>query len=68
MNAQSHWAKNFDWADPFLMDQQLTEEERMVRDTAHQYAQDKLLPRVRDSFRTETTDPAIFREMGFYHI
>lgn len=64
MSAQNHWAKNFDWADPFLMDLQLTEEERMVRDTAHQYAQDKLLPRVRDSFRNETTDPAIFREMG----
>lgn len=64
MSAQSHWAKNFDWTDPFLMDLQLTEEERMVRDTARQYAQDKLLPRVRDSFRTETTDPAIFREMG----
>ncbi|MGQ9424769.1 acyl-CoA dehydrogenase [Gilvimarinus sp. F26214L] len=59
----TQWAK-FNWEDPFLLDDQLTEEERMVRDTAHQYCQSKLLPRVRDAFRTETTDPAIFREMG----
>lgn len=57
------WAK-FNWEDPFLLDDQLTEEERMVRDTAHQYCQSKLLPRVRDAFRNEETDPAIFREMG----
>jgi len=54
----------FKWDDPLLLDEQLTEEERMVRDTAHAYAQEKLLPRVRDAFRNETTDPAIFREMG----
>ena len=54
----------FNWQDPFLMDEQLTEEERMVRDTARQYAQNKLLPRVRDAYRNEETDPAIFREMG----
>ncbi|MCW8195612.1 acyl-CoA dehydrogenase [Proteobacteria bacterium 005FR1] len=59
----SNWAK-FNWEDPFLLDDQLTEEERMVRDMAHQYCQTKLLPRVRDAFRNESTDPAIFREMG----
>ena len=46
------------------MDEQLSEEERMVRDTAKQYAQDKLLPRVREAYRNEETDPEIFREMG----
>ena len=55
---------SFKWDDPLLLDEQLTEEERMVRDTAHAYAQEKLMPRVRDAFRNETTDPAIFREMG----
>jgi glutaryl-CoA dehydrogenase len=55
---------SFKWDDPLLLDEQLTEEERMVRDTAHAYAQEKLMPRVREAFRNETTDPAIFREMG----
>ena len=55
---------SFKWDDPLLLDLQLTEEERMVRDTAQQYCQDKLLPRIQDAFRNETTDPAIFREMG----
>lgn len=54
----------FNWQDPFLLDAQLTEEERMVRDTARQYAQEKLLPRVRDAYREERADPDIFREMG----
>ena len=54
----------FDWADPFQLDSQLTEEERLVRDAAHAYAQDKLQPRVIDAYREEKTDPAIFREMG----
>ena len=54
----------FNWQDPFLMEQQLSEEERLVKDTARQYAGDKLLPRVRDAYRNEETDPAIFREMG----
>ena len=57
------WPK-FNWEDPFLLEQQLTEEERMVRDTAHQYAQEKLQPRVREAFRDESTDIAIFRELG----
>ena len=54
----------FNWQDPFLMEEQLSEEERLVRDTAKQYAQEKLLPRVRDAYRKEETDPEIFREMG----
>ena len=54
----------FRWDDPFLLDAQLSEEERMVRDTAHAYAQEKLLPRIREAFRHERTDPSIFPEMG----
>ena len=54
----------FNWQDPFLMEEQLREEERMVRDTARQYAQNKLLPRVKNAYRNEETDPAIFGEMG----
>ena len=60
-----HAAKaHFDWQDPFNLDGQLSEEERMVRDTARAYALDKLLPRVQDAFRHEKTDPSIFVEMG----
>jgi len=55
---------SFKWEDPLLLDDQLTEEERMVRDTAQQYSQEKLAPRVLDAFRNESTDPKIFREMG----
>ena len=54
----------FRWEDPFDLDSQLTDDERMVRDTARQYAQAKLLPRVIEAFREEKTDPSIFREMG----
>jgi glutaryl-CoA dehydrogenase len=54
----------FDWQDPFLLEQQLSEEERSVRDAARAYAQSTLAPRVRDAFRNEQTDPTIFREMG----
>jgi len=52
------------WQDPFLLDQQLTEEERMVRDTAEQYAQSKLAPRIQSAYRNEATDLDIFTEMG----
>lgn len=55
---------SFNWIDPLLLDQQLTEEERMVRDSAEQFAQSKLAPRVLEAFRHEQTDPTIFREMG----
>ena len=54
----------FDWTDPFGIDAQLTDEERMVRDSAAAYAAEKLAPRVIAAFQDETTDPAIFREMG----
>ena len=54
----------FDWEDPFRLNDQLTEEERAIRDAARAYAQDKLQPRVIDAFRDEVTDPEIFREMG----
>ncbi|KAA1285413.1 acyl-CoA dehydrogenase [Alcaligenes faecalis] len=55
---------SFHWDDPLLLNQQLSDEERMVRDAAHAYAQEKLLPRVLEAFRHEQTDPAIFAEMG----
>ena len=54
----------FEWDDPLMLEAQLTEDERMVRDTARAYAQEKLLPRVQEAFRNEKTDPSIFREMG----
>jgi glutaryl-CoA dehydrogenase len=54
----------FDWADPFLLDQQLTDEERMVRDSARAYCQDRLSPRVLEMFRHESSDVSIFRELG----
>jgi len=54
----------FVWDDPLLLEQQLTEDERMVRDAARAYCQDKLAPRVLEAFRSERTDPSIFREMG----
>ncbi|WP_025601508.1 acyl-CoA dehydrogenase [Burkholderia sp. WSM2230] len=57
-------AAQFHWEDPLLLDQQLTEDERMVRDAAAAYAQDKLQPRVLEAFRHEKTDVEIFREMG----
>jgi glutaryl-CoA dehydrogenase len=54
----------FDWVDPFFLDDQLDDDERMIRDSAKAYAQDRLAPRVIDAFNDETTDPEIFREMG----
>ncbi|MDR0808319.1 MAG: acyl-CoA dehydrogenase [Gemmobacter sp.] len=54
----------FDWEDAFRLDEQLTEDERMLRDAARAFAQEKLQPRVIKAFADETTDPAIFREMG----
>ena len=55
---------SFVWDDPLLLSDQLTEDERMVRDAARAYCQDKLAPRVLEAFRHEKTDPSIFREMG----
>ena len=54
----------YQWDDPFLLDDQLTDDERLIRDTARSYAQDKLLPRIIDAYLNETTDRAIFDEMG----
>jgi glutaryl-CoA dehydrogenase len=54
----------FSWDDPFLLDRQLTDEERMIRDSARAYCQDKLAPRVLEMFRNEGTDVSIFRELG----
>src|SRR5450830_1368635 len=54
----------FHWDDPLLLNEQLSDEERMVRDAAHAYCQDKLQPRVLEAFRHERMDTTIFREMG----
>ena len=56
--------QKFDWADPFLLDEQLTEDERMIRDTARDYAQEKLQPRVTEAYAKEKADREIFNEMG----
>ena len=47
----------FDWADPFNIDDQLSDDERMIRDVARDYAQDKLMPRIVDAYMKEETDP-----------
>ncbi|MDK9723530.1 MAG: acyl-CoA dehydrogenase [Sterolibacteriaceae bacterium MAG5] len=54
----------FRWDDPLLLDEQLTEDERLLRDAAHDYCQGKLAPRILEAFRHEKTDPTVFREMG----
>jgi alkylation response protein AidB-like acyl-CoA dehydrogenase len=55
---------SFRWDDPFLLDDQLTEDERLIRETARAYAQDRLLPRVIKAYLEEKTDREIFDEMG----
>ena len=62
--AQHKSKARFVWDDPLLLNDQLSEDERMVRDAANVYCQGKLLPRVLEAFRHERTEPAIFREMG----
>jgi glutaryl-CoA dehydrogenase len=57
-------AAGFQWDDAFLLDDQLTDEERMIRDSAAAFAREKLQPRVQDAYLNETTDPDIFRDMG----
>lgn len=65
LKAKDHPSQSrFNWEDPFLFDAQLSEDERMMRDSAKAYAQDKLQPRVIAAFRDAETDVAIFREMG----
>ncbi|MCA3217110.1 MAG: acyl-CoA dehydrogenase [Burkholderiales bacterium] len=63
-NLKSSAKARFQWDDPLLLDAQLTDDERMVRDAAARYARDKLAPRILEAFRNEKTDLAIFREMG----
>lgn len=63
MGKNERMAHAFDWKDPLHLDEQLTDDERMIRDAAARYAQDKLAPRGLDAFRNEHTDPAVFREM-----
>ena len=63
-NNRSATAARFDWSDPLLLETALTEEERMVRDTARDYAQSALMPRILEANRTEHFDTAILREMG----
>ena len=63
MATKTRWTP-LNWQDPFELDSQLSEEQRMVRDSAKQYAQNSLAPRVKQAFREESTDPNIFLEMG----
>ena len=62
--AASHKGQSFSWADPFLLDDQLTDEERMIRDSAAAFAADVLAPRVQQDYLEERTDPEIFARMG----
>jgi glutaryl-CoA dehydrogenase len=62
--ASNRLQAQFKWDDPLLLDAQLDDDERMVRDAAHRYAQERLATRVLEAFRHETTDVAVFREMG----
>jgi len=55
---------HFNWEDPFLLEEQLSEDERLIRDMARNYAQDKLMPRIREAYASEKADRAIFHEMG----
>ena len=62
---QQHSARaSFDWKDPMFLDQQLSDEERLIRDAAHDYCQDKLMPRVKQANRDETFDREIMNEFG----
>ncbi|SHI44413.1 glutaryl-CoA dehydrogenase [Aureimonas altamirensis DSM 21988] len=54
----------FDWADAFMLEGQLTEDERLIRDSARDFAQEKLQPRILEAYERETVEPEIFREMG----
>ena len=60
----AHKSAAFHWDDPLLLEEQLSGDERAVRDAARAYCQDKLAPRVLEAFRHETADPGVFREMG----
>jgi glutaryl-CoA dehydrogenase len=64
MSRETKTTASFVWNDPFLLEDQLTEEERLLRDGAAAFAADKLAPRIEVAYLEEKTDPAIFREMG----
>ncbi len=55
---------SFDWADPLRLEAQLSEDERMLRDAARQFAEARLTPRIQQAYHEEAADPDIFREMG----
>jgi len=63
MGTRKSWQRLI-WQDPFLLEQQLSDEQRMVRDSTRQYAQEHLQPKVRAAFQQETSDPGTFRQMG----
>ncbi|OYW68064.1 MAG: acyl-CoA dehydrogenase [Bosea sp. 12-68-7] len=63
-HSTSHKLAEFTWDDAFLLDEQLTEDERLIRDTARAYAQEKLQPRISEAYLDEKTDRSIFNEMG----
>lgn len=63
MKDASHKGRSFAWEDPFLLNDQLEEDERMIRETARAYAQDRLMPRIDAAYQKERTDPSIYREM-----
>ncbi|SDG23794.1 glutaryl-CoA dehydrogenase [Celeribacter baekdonensis] len=64
MSTSSHKGIPYNWADPFLFEEQLSDEERMISESARAFATDRLLPRVAAAYLEEKTDPEIFREMG----
>ena len=64
INKKQHSKTNFNWKDPLLLEELLSEEEKLIRDTANDYAQNKLMPRVEEAFLDEVTDKKIFCEMG----
>ena len=64
LNVVKSEKKEFNWKDPLNLDGQLSEEEKLIRDTAYDYAQGSLLPRVEEAFLEENTDVKIFKEMG----
>ena len=64
INKKKHSKTNFNWKDPLLLEELLSEEEKLIRDTANDYAQNKLMPRVEEAFLDEVTDKKIFCEMG----
>ncbi len=64
LNKEKHSKPKFNWKDPLLLEDLLSEEEKLIRDTANDYAQNKLMPRVEEAFLDEVTDKKIFSEMG----